>query len=54
MCLPILRTLCIKDILQEASLIANDVADRQLKDLEKQAFGVMTTPGANDVIKYMK
>ncbi|KAH3833564.1 hypothetical protein DPMN_106875 [Dreissena polymorpha] len=35
-------------IVTEAALIANDVADRQLRDLEKQAFGVMTTPGPND------
>ena len=30
-------------------MIANDVADHQLRDLETQAFGVMTSPGANDV-----
>ncbi|XP_045204350.2 uncharacterized protein LOC123557131 isoform X2 [Mercenaria mercenaria] len=32
-------------IVTEASLIASDVADHQLRVLEKQAFGVMTSPG---------
>jgi hypothetical protein len=31
-------------------LIANDVADHQLRILEKKAFGVMTTPGDVEVI----
>lgn len=37
-------------MLQEAALIANDIADHQLRDLEKQAFDVMTTPGHDHVI----
>ncbi|WAQ97965.1 hypothetical protein MAR_022338 [Mya arenaria] len=35
-------------IVTETAIIANDVAERQLKDLEKHALDVMTTPGYND------
>ena len=36
-------------VLQEAYLIACDIADHQLRDLEKQAFEVMVTPGPDSV-----
>ena len=39
--------------LQEAALIANDVAERQVRVLEKQALDVMTTPGYDDVTIYV-
>ena len=32
-------------LLQESSLIANEIASSQMRDLEKSAFGVMRTPG---------
>ena len=30
---------------QESSLVANEIASTQMRDLEKSAFGVMRTPG---------